>query len=58
MSETSPQRTVVPVSESIDSSLLRTLMDTSADRIYFKDLKSRIVRSNAAHARSLGAPSP
>ena len=58
MSETSPQRTVVPVSESIDSSLLRTLMDTSADRIYFKDLESRIVRSNAAHARSLGAPSP
>ena len=58
MSETSPKGTAVPGSESIDSSLLRTLMDTSADRIYFKDLGSRIVRNNAAHARSLGASSP
>jgi sigma-B regulation protein RsbU (phosphoserine phosphatase) len=33
-------------------------MDTSADRIYFKDLQSRFVRNNAAHARSLGAASP
>jgi sigma-B regulation protein RsbU (phosphoserine phosphatase) len=33
-------------------------MDTSADRIYFKDLDSRFVRNNAAHARSLGAASP
>ena len=58
MSESSSPRAAVPASESLDSSLLRTLMDTSADRIYFKDLESRIVRNNAAHARSLGAPSP
>ena len=44
--------------ESLDSSILRVLMDTSADRIYFKDLDSRFVRNNAAHARSLGARSP
>ena len=47
-----------PASESLDSSILRVLMDTSADRIYFKDLNSRFVRNNAAHARSLGAISP
>ena len=44
--------------ESLDSSILRVLMDTSADRIYFKDLQSRFVRNNATHARSLGARSP
>jgi sigma-B regulation protein RsbU (phosphoserine phosphatase) len=44
--------------ESLDSSILRVLMDTSVDRIYFKDLESRFVRNNATHARSLGANSP
>lgn len=44
--------------ESLDSTLLRVLMDTSPDRIYFKDLQSRFVRNNSAHARSLGANSP
>ncbi|MBL9213101.1 MAG: SpoIIE family protein phosphatase [Opitutaceae bacterium] len=48
----------LPSGESLDSSILRVLMDTSPDRIYFKDLESRFVRNNAAHARSLGAPSP
>src|SRR5215207_10652533 len=48
----------VPSGESLDSSILRVLMDTSADRIYFKDLRSRFVRNNATHARSLGANSP
>ncbi|MSU51382.1 MAG: PAS domain S-box protein, partial [Opitutus sp.] len=43
--------------ESLDSSILRELMATSADRIYFKDLQSRFVRNNATHARSLGAAS-
>jgi phosphoserine phosphatase RsbU/P len=57
-----PSRQFVPTAspdgESLDSSILRVLMDTSADRIYFKDLQSRFVRNNAAHARSLGANSP
>lgn len=44
--------------EALDSSLLRVLMETSTDRIYFKDLQSRFVRNNATHARSLGAGSP
>jgi phosphoserine phosphatase RsbU/P len=47
-----------PAAESLDSAILRLLMDTIPDRIYFKDLESRFVRNNAAHARSLGAPSP
>ncbi|MEX2045411.1 MAG: SpoIIE family protein phosphatase [Opitutus sp.] len=43
---------------SLDSAILRVLMDTIPDRIYFKDRESRIVRNNVAHARSLGATSP
>jgi phosphoserine phosphatase RsbU/P len=59
MSEASPTQPAPNLAiESPDSALLRVLMDTSADRIYFKDLQSRIVRNNAAHARSLGAASP
>jgi sigma-B regulation protein RsbU (phosphoserine phosphatase) len=53
-----PSPTVSPAGESLESSILRVLMDTSADRIYFKDLDSRFVRNNATHARSLGARSP
>jgi phosphoserine phosphatase RsbU/P len=48
----------VSTNEARDSTILRVLMDTSADRIYFKDLQSRFVRNNVAHARSLGASSP
>lgn len=45
-------------SVALDSAILHVLMDTLPDRIYFKDTASRIVRNNAAHARSLGAQSP
>ncbi len=44
--------------ESLDSTILRVLMDNIPDRIYFKDLNSRFVRNNIAQARSLGASSP
>jgi sigma-B regulation protein RsbU (phosphoserine phosphatase) len=44
--------------ESLDSAILRLLMETIPDRIYFKNLESRFVRVNAAHARFLGAESP
>ncbi len=54
----SPPPFAIGANESVDSSLLRVLMDTSADRIYFKDLDSRFVRNNATHARALGAASP
>ncbi len=39
----------------LDSAILRQLMDAIPDRIYFKDLESRFVRNNVAHARSFGA---
>ena len=38
------------VNASLDSVILRLLMSTIPDRIFFKDLQSRIVRNNAAHA--------
>lgn len=47
-----------PGQPALDSALLQVLMETIPDRIYFKDRESRIVRNNAAHARSLGAASP
>lgn len=47
-----------PAPESLDSSILRVLMDTSVDRIYFKDRESRFVRNNLTHARALGVDSP
>lgn len=45
-------------SSALDSDILALLMDTSPDRIYFKDLESRFVRNNLAHALSLGVNSP
>src|SRR6266498_2357758 len=38
----------------LDSAILTLLMDTIPDRIYFKNLESKIVRNNAAHARAFG----
>lgn len=43
--------------ESLDSEILRSLMETIPDRIYFKDLDSRFVQVNSAQARWLGAES-
>jgi sigma-B regulation protein RsbU (phosphoserine phosphatase) len=48
----------LPGGDVLDSIILRVLMDTIPDHIYFKDLDSRFVRNNAAHAASLGAASP
>lgn len=47
-----------PNGSTLDSDILRVLMDTIPDRIYFKDLQSRFVRNNIAHAHSLGAARP
>jgi PAS domain S-box-containing protein len=38
----------------LESAILAVLMDTIPDRIYFKDLQSRFVRNNVAHAQSFG----
>lgn len=38
--------------------LLRSLMDSSPDKIYFKDLKSRFLRASKAQAPSFGLSSP
>lgn len=59
MSELSLTSTMAAATpESLDSALLRVLMDNIPDRIYFKDLQSRFVRNNIAHALSLGMSSP
>jgi len=44
--------------EITDADLLHSLMDNSADNIYFKDLKSRFVRVNAAFARWMNLSGP
>jgi sigma-B regulation protein RsbU (phosphoserine phosphatase) len=56
MSASSPDP--LPAGDALDSTILRVLMDTIPDHIYFKDRESRIVRNNIAHAKSLGATSP
>lgn len=49
---------LLPTGAALDSSILRVLMDTIPDRIYFKDLQSRFVRVNAAYAKWHGIASP
>ncbi|MEO7414189.1 MAG: SpoIIE family protein phosphatase [Opitutaceae bacterium] len=44
--------------ESLDSAILRLLMGTIPDRLYFKDLQSRFVRVNRAYATWHGFNSP
>jgi len=41
-----------------EANLLRALMDSIPDAIYFKDTQSRFIRSNLAHARSFGLSDP
>jgi PAS domain S-box-containing protein len=47
-------RVTPPTHLPLDSAILSSLMDAIPDRIYFKDLESRFVRNNAAHARGFG----
>lgn len=58
MTDPTPASRPTPNAGNVDSEMLQVLMDTLPDRIYFKDLESRFVRNNPAHARSLGAASP
>ena len=55
---TNPPLPAPGAADSLEASLLRVLMETSPDRIYFKDRQSRFVRNSHAHALSLGAASP
>ena len=59
MSEvSSPASGPTTTDEFLDPLILRMLMDTIPDRIFFKDLQSRFVRDNLSHARWLGVNSP
>jgi sigma-B regulation protein RsbU (phosphoserine phosphatase) len=44
--------------EMLDSAILHLLMEKTPDRIYFKDLNSKFVRVNLAHAQWLGVKKP
>jgi phosphoserine phosphatase RsbU/P len=53
-----PSADSAPTSESLDSAILRLLMETITDRLYFKDLQSRFVRVNQAYATWQGFATP
>jgi PAS domain S-box-containing protein len=42
----------------LERGLLRTLMESIPDPIYFKDAQSKFIRVNQAHARALGVDDP
>ena len=46
---------VPPVEESLDALLLRSLLDESEDRVYFKDVESRFLRLSHSAAEWFGA---
>lgn len=48
----------LPAGPALDSAILRVLMESTPDRIYFKDLQSRFVQVNTAQARLLGVARP
>ncbi|HEX2852333.1 MAG TPA: SpoIIE family protein phosphatase [Opitutaceae bacterium] len=58
MSEAPASPTPPTPSESLDSAILRQLMETIPDRLYFKDLQSRFVRVNQAYGTWHGITSP
>ena len=58
MSEPNDQPEPAANTESLDSMILRLLMETLPDRIYFKDLQSRFVRVNRAYASWHGIATP
>jgi sigma-B regulation protein RsbU (phosphoserine phosphatase) len=59
MNAPSPEAPREPATgESLDTAILRLLMDTIPDRIYFKDQQSRFIRVNASYAHWHGAASP
>lgn len=53
-----PVPAAVAAPELLDSAILRLLMETIPDRLYFKDLASRFVRVNQAYATWHGFISP
>lgn len=58
MSEAPASLTPPTPGESLDSAILRLLMETIPDRLYFKDLESRFIRVNQAYASWHGFASP
>ncbi|MBN1868105.1 PAS domain-containing protein [Candidatus Sumerlaeota bacterium] len=52
------RRTVAEESLSMERFLMKTLMDTTPDHIYFKDKDSRFIRISQAHAARFGLAGP